>query len=602
MLTRRGYFLIVLLFLVLTSMFMLVGASTNIEIPINASTRPEELVFAGGDGMQSGPLKKEDSQAVAGIPIAANQHVAALLVPQENSPMAELFVEWCSYNQCAYRMITEPSASALEGCNLILVGEWQDAWRDCLLQAADVQRQIIITQMPDRDKILRDPELADFLGIRESVASSCQLEAVQFFDGFFVGGMRTYEATDERPYAVPHYALRSGYLIFANGIPQDESLSYTEYPPILWRTRTQEAEVFVTNTDLFSGKQYLGLLTAYLSQMPACYLYPIVNARTVSVENFPCLSEENTETLRTLYGNGSSDLTRDQFWPTVEKIIRNYDQSATFFTAPQLDYSEEPTVVTDLIGYYYSQLMKISGSMELSLNVLGDIPLAQVLEKIQSFSAQHLHNYRFTACAVEAARLEELLECSNEILNETTLIMTDMTDTFPLLAQAGERVVVSFTDDGILHDDLTLVTLATALGVTNQHVDMVQVYYPENGEDKWTEMGREWSRNVSYLNDFRFLEASSLYQLEEKTRNFLSMNYEASFDEQRLVLRTESAGAQASFLLRLNRYQVSSITGGTVTRLASGLYLLQATGEELVLEVEPIYQVPIPGWTEEVVQ
>ncbi len=618
MLTRQGYFLIVLLFVVITAMFMLVNVSSSAQIVENGSTRPDNLLFdpldTQGDSAASSPTtgngdagiphaSPSATNIVSTFPVAPNQFRAALLVTDTDSPETKLLEEWCRYSQCSYRVLTSLSdASALDGCNLILIHGWDEAWTDALLAATDTPRQMILTSMPDYAQVAASPALRKLLGISKAIAPSCTLEDVYFFDDFFIAGARIYESEEDAPYAVPHYALRSGYLVFANGTPEDESIAYTDYPPVLWRTRTNQADVFVTNTDMFTGKRVLGLITSFVSQLPPCYVYPIVNARTLSVENFPCLSEENTEQMRALYSTTSGALTRDQLFPSVEKIMRNYNQLPTFFLAPRLTYAGEISGVTELISYYYNQILKLGGALELAVKPQDDTPLEDVLAQLERFTRESIASYRFTACTVDSTRLDELLACTSPMLEEVTIITTDLTDDLPVLSLTdNQRMVVSFTDNGVAHDDLTLVTLVTALGLTNQQMDMADVYFPEDNTANWTKISREWSRNVTHLNNYMFLDTASLYTLESKARTFLSMDYTAQWDGTCLtVTSSASQNTECCFLLRLHNLNVVRITGDAeCQQLADGQYLLCAHAPEIVLETESIYQVPIPRWKED---
>ena len=101
----------------------------------------------------------------------------------------------------------------------------------------------------------------------------------------------------------------------------------------------------------------------------------------------------------------------------------------------------------------------------------------------------------------------------------------------PAFRLTDRAILVSFTDRGERHeslDDLKLVSLMTALGMTNQQIDMRDVFWPE-GEQKevWNEINRSWSSGVTYQNDFRQFESCSVYEMEDRVRTFLGMNYSA---------------------------------------------------------------------------
>lgn len=594
MLSRRGFFVIILLFGVVTTMFMTYNVSESILLKEDEPAQQS----ATASVTRSDTITAEQLRAAAAQP--DGQPVAALLVSSQNSSMAKLLQEWCVYNKYPFRIFTSlPDASSLQNFALVLVG---DLFLDTQTVHALVERtctscSLIFLVMPDPMQIATNAELSNLLGIRSVITASCVVRSIHLFADFFVGGERIYSSKDGAPAAIPHYALREGYEVYANGIPEEEML-YTDYPPLLWRTHTGQADVYVTNTDIFAGKSLLGLITAFVSQTQNYYLYPIVNARTVSVQDFPCLSEENASQLEQLYSRSSNALTRDLLWPAVEKIARIYGGKTVFLAAPQLDYSHSTGSITDLVLYYRSQIVRMSGALGLSLKSLNRVPLQNILDSIEHFAAQNMEDYHFRICSVESGRLQELKQCSSSLMQNITLVLTDTDAGQPLLEFLDDDIlVIGFTDDGFAHNDLEMVSLVTTLGMVNQTTDMSHIYYPSSSDDLWANKSTIWSRNVTYAQNFSFLDTVSAAKLEEKSRALLALQYTAAQSGNQLQITVDSPAEENDFFLRLYSQNVVSAQGAEVTKVSDTVWLVRTQAAEAVLELADRYsaQPPVYG-------
>lgn len=597
MLSRRGFFVIILLFGVVTTMFMTFNVSESILLKEDEPAQQS----ATASVTRSDTITAEQLRAAAAHP--DGQAAAALLVASPDSTMAGLLQEWCVYNKYPFRIFTSlADAASLQDFSLVLVGDLplDGQTVHILAESTRTAHSLVFLTTPDPAQVAANAELADLLGIQSVAAVRCAVRSIHLFTDFFVGGERIYTGEEGAPAAIPHYALREGYEVYANGIPEEEML-YTDYPPLLWRTRTGQADVYVTNTDIFAGKSLLGLITAFVSQTQTCYLYPIINARTVSVQNFPCLSEENTTQLEQLYSRSSNALTRDLLWPAVEKIVRTYGEKAIFLAASQLDYSHPAGQATDLARYYRSQIVRMSGTLGLSFKSLGDVPLQNILDSIGSFAAQTLADCRFRVCSVESSHLQELQQCTSTLLQDITLVLTDTAAGQPLLEFLNDdTLAVGFTDDSFAHDDLAMISLVTALGVANQTADMSLVYYPSSSEDLWADKSLIWSRNVTYARDFSFLDTASAAELEEKSRALLALQYTAVQSGSQLQITVDSPAEDNDFFLRLHGKKIVSAQGAAVTQISDTAWLVHTQAPEAVLELEDQYSAQPPAHGKEV--
>lgn len=623
MLSRRNFFVILIMFLVVFIMFMLVDLSTayftrhesnpQASVPITITS---DHAFTM-DGLKLpvpdlGELAAQAARPQTGTADAQNAPAAiendatiiAIIASDAASADVANMQEWCLYNRFYYQVYTElPEAEQLAACRMLLFADPVSDLADLpRLQAyADMGLDMVFTRLPVYQELQAAPELADFYGISGFVQEALPLNGLYIFDEFFIGGERIYALEDiygdkdeDIPQTVPYYKLRPGYLMFVQAIAQDESINYMDLPALLWRTCSGKANVFVFNTDIFAGKNLPGVLTACMAQLEPFYVYPVVNAQTISMVDFPMLSVENSDTMAALYSRDSEALSRDVLWPAVVKILKNYGSAFNFFMAPQLDYSDENLPSGEMIDFYRQEIETQSGMLGLSMQQQSEASLATLCAENAAFLTEHMPEYQFTAACVTREQLDELTGSDLPApLSSATLLMTDLAEDQPLMEFVNDRTVaVSFTTDGFIHesmDDLRLLCIENALGMNNQKVEMGQAIYPVDGAD-WNTLNLWWSRGDTYQKPYRFFDTVTVYGMEERVRTFLAVDYAAAFAEDAIVLDVTNGVKNASFVLRLFNYEIERVEGGKCRQISDSAYLLQPGDGRMTLHVKRLHQ------------
>lgn len=602
------------MFLVVFIMFMLVDLSTayftrhetnpQASIPVTIGSAQVFTVDslnlsagAGGSGaaaQQTGAIDQ---------PTTVNRTKVAIIASDASSVDVRNMQEWCLYNRFYYQIHTElPDAAQVSDCRVLLFDDPISDPADLpVLQAyADAGINMVFTRLPGYQELMSAPELADFYGISGFVQEALPLNGLYIFDEFFIGGERIYGVEDiygdtdaDIPQTVPYYDLRPGYLIFVQAVAQDESIDYMDLPGLLWRTYSGSANVFVFNTDLFAGKNLPGVLTACMAQMEPFYVYPVVNAQTISVVDFPMLAVENSEEMASLYSRDSEALSRDVLWPAIVKIMKSYGSDFNFFMAPQLDYSDDIQPSGEMVSFYRQEIEAQSGTLGLSMQQHSAESLAVLCAENAAFFAETMPEYQFTAACVTREQLEELTGGTLPApLESTTLLMTDLKDDQPLMSFVNDKTVaVSFTTDGFIHesmDDLRLLCIENALGLNNQKVEMGKAFYPENGAD-WNTLNLWWSRGDTFQKPYRFFDNVTIYGMEEKVRTFLALDFAAVMEGETITLDVTNGVADTSFVLRLFNYEIERVEGGQCKKLTDTAYLLQPEEGRMTLHVKRLH-------------
>jgi hypothetical protein len=594
MLTKHNYFVITMLFFVIFVLFMLVNVTNDYLTRDAVNPRTDSQAVAdASESIGEAELTGDNGVMVTDHPRAV------ILTPDADGLYASLLSEWCIYQKYPYQIYeTLPAAEEIADAAYILVGDYPvDQGNLPLFKAyAKNGQNLIFTSLPAYKTLAASPALADYFGIQTCVEPGRELSGIQFFDGFFVGERRVYtdgddygDEDEDTHISIDYYLLRAGYLVFAQGMLSDDTVDYQDLPPILWRTFTENSNIYVINTDLFENKALLGVLSAFAAQTEEFYIYPVVNAQTISVVDFPLLAEENTETLRQMYSRDCEELSSNVLWPGIDMILRNYHAEYSFFMASQLDYEDPGEPEDDLLTFYYKEIMKQSGALGLSLQQISAADLSTVCDKNSSFFETFMPTYRFTAVCASREEIPELgqLLSSEEFLSDVSLVMTETAEEERLLDYLTPDVLkVGFTTDGFEHesmDDLYMVALETALALNNQKVDLARVLYPEDEQESWNLLSTKWSRGNTYLNDFEGFTQSSIYTLEDRVRSFLAMDYQVEQRENMLTLTIDSPEEENSFILRMRQHEIDEISGAQYEKISDTAYLILAQSETVTI-------------------
>lgn len=612
-----------MLFIVVFIMFMLVDVSASYLTRRAYNPQADvPVLVTSGDVFSEQVLAEnagENPQTFVSLAVAAEDNpYVAIVVDDAQSSTAAVMREWCVYSKYRFRVFTSlPSAADVADCIAILFGDSvvDASSYETLLSYTETDAELIFTSLPDYGTLQANEALADFFGISGFVTEQYALDGVYLFDEFFVNGERIYtinddygDSDDDVRLVIPYYQLRPGYLMFAQAISPDKSVDYKDLPGLLWRTSTNGANVYVVNTDIFSGKNLLGLLTAFMSQSDTYYVYPVVNAQSISLVDFPMLSNENANTLSGIYSRDAEALGRDVLWPGVAKILRNYKGSYNFFMATQMNYTDSIEPSDEFIAFYRQEIERLSGALGLSLNQLTDAALSDIIEQNNRFLTQAMPEYRFTAAYMTPAQLQQLITASfPALLNDITLFMTDEQDAAPLLGFINDRALsVAFTTDGFIHesmDDLHLVCIETALGMNNQKVEMSKAFYPDDGTD-WNALNLLWSRGDTYQKPYKAFSDVSVYGLEARVRTFLALDYSAQLEDHVLTLSvTNPSDAESSFILRLHNQLIDKVEGAKCTKLSDTAYLITTGEASVTVHLKDMHVITdAPTTTQEVIK
>jgi hypothetical protein len=593
MISVRNYFTIFILIAVIFVMFMFVGVSSSILSDV--TTNKQAQVEADNSYQDS---LTPDSLSLDHQGNYEHKLRVAILSESKEDTMAKLLVEWCVYSKFLYKIYTLlPEKNEIAEYDLILFGDITIAQEDyeLLNEYADLGKTMIFTGLPDYQVLSLNRDLAAFYGIKDTVAEDVTVDGITIFSDFMINEERNYKKgdfygeEDDTQLNMPYYSLAPGYEVYGVGVldKQDEQgIKDKDLPPLLWRTTTKNSVVFVVNSDIFQGMSILGVLTGFMSHEGECYLYPIVNAQTISVLDYPYFSNENNETMQQLYSRTSESVARDLLWPNVVQILKNYGTSFSFFAASQLDYLDDVSAKNDYIDFYLREISKLPGDMGLSLDQFSQTDLEDLISKNETFFQSFLPDYKFTALYAGAFSTEEVKQSLNlDFLKNITLVMSDYTSGDSLISYLKDGVLsVKFNQNGYQHetmDDLQMICIENVLGMCNMKADIGQAIYPQSSEDQWNYLSLKWSKGNTYFNDFTQFDMVSIYELEKRIRRFLALDYTYEYLGDDINIHIDHFDEEAYFILDIKNRSIVSADNASAKRISTSSWLIKATGAEV---------------------
>ncbi len=95
--------------------------------------------------------------------------------------------------------------------------------------------------------------------------------------------------------------------------------------PLIWSKSYNQGELMIINTGDYEGKEFRGILTGSISLLGEFFLYPIINAEVIFLDDFPADYNSDPEILKDNYGLNTEDFILDIWWPDMIKLITKYN-------------------------------------------------------------------------------------------------------------------------------------------------------------------------------------------------------------------------------------------------------------------------------------
>lgn len=592
MISKRTYFSITIMMVVLLFLFqfsMVVREYRN-EYDIN-----DYLVERQNDGANAWTMDEKD---------IGKEEV--LFVGNEGGQMQNIVKQWCTYKKKSYAVSdslsgylenarTEPEFIVLESEQKILGKEFT------FLE--DMTRRgvtIVFGSIEDMASIQENPELQEMMGIGSLVEEEVRVSGIQVADGFLLGGASNYQAknaTEELEKQdlvlnMPWYRTVSGTKVYMVGMMEDYDMENELLPPVIWRNRVADSSIFVVNGNYMKNIAGLGILDAMMAESSEYTIYPVVNAQSLSVLNFPGFAEENNELMESMYNRSQMGFYRDIIWPGLISAAEQNGFQMTCFVMPQFDYLDDVEPSGDELIFYLKQFKEAGAEAGISLQYIKGVSLADKLKRDQEFINSLNSNYAYGAVFAEAGKVSFLgSRLNTPLLKNVGTILSEYSDSRPVIDYYSESVTFqSLTSDAMHHtfeDDLQMRSLQTCLGYSNIMLDMQKISWPETEQDRWEDLYKEFSGNLNtYWKEFQYYDKVTASECNRRIRKFLNLDYEHAKKGNTISLYLKNVEGENWFILRTHGKEVEKVEGGSWQKLEEDAYLIQTENKKLEITLK----------------
>ena len=168
-------------------------------------------------------------------------------------------------------------------------------------------------------------------------------------------------------------------------------------------------------------------------------------------------------------------------------------------------------------------------------------------------------------------------------------LMCPYSGAHPVLSYYNDDVTLQeATSDGVHYtfsDDIRMRSIQSALGYTGIVLDLSDVFWPNGTSDGWEVLQERLTSNLrTYWKKFSCFDSTTLSESDQRVRKFLNMNYEATYFNKEIVLKTTQQDSW--FVLRTHDAPIQKISGGTWSEIEKDAYLIHCEDDTVVIELK----------------
>lgn len=594
MVSKRNFFNIMIMMATLLFLFQ-----------FSMVIRAQSSSYDHNNAVSENPLSVQDAWQQAKMKLSAlteEDDPYVLFVGDAAGGMGQAVRSWCTYrkkNIIVTKSMTEltdyvklmPEMIVLESESYALEGA-------SLKRLEKLEKEgviIVFGSLEDVDAIRNNSELMDFLGIQSIAAKEKQLTGAKLFEGFLLGGEEWYQTSKNDKYAeekqdldltVPWYQIGSGTKAYMVGLIKEktgekEAIRNEDVPSLIWRNGIDNGSVFAVCGDYMKDSTAIGILDGMMAEANTYYIYPVVNAQNLAVVNFPELSDVNNDEMQNLYSRSSMGLQRDVLWPALISAMDLSHLRVTAFLHKEDTKNNDSD--TDTLRFYLRQLKEQNGEAGILLDQTNTASL-------QSYLASSGSQYQYGAFYSEDPSMAFYEEQKDQpVFENIRTLMCPYSGAHPVLSYYNDDVTLQeATSDGVHYtfsDDIRMKSIQSALGYTGIVLDLSDVFWPNGTSDGWEVLQERLTSNLrTYWKKFSCFDSTTLSESDQRVRKFLNMNYEATYFNKEIVLKTTQQDSW--FVLRTHDAPIQKISGGTWSEIEKDAYLIHCEDDTVVIELK----------------
>jgi len=608
MISRRNYFTITLIMLVLLFLFQAPEVIKERMYDYDSNKYASDAQISGLDRDSVVTAQKEDVKTSGRYIV----YIGDIHDQQSGGAVAS----WCAYSkryveaykrigQC--RVLKHPAREPMPEA-VVIDAAYIDVKKDTksLERLAEQGITMIFCGLPNLQRLKESRRLQNLMGIRAILSDEVQVQGIHLFDGLLLGGEKIYRLDDtmepskqDLELKMPWCQTAAGTKTYMAGM-MEQPVKNEQFPAIIWRNSFRRAKIFVVNGNYISGNAGIGFLEAMLYETRSYAVYPVINAQNLVILNYPALASENEEAMKRIYSRSLDAVYRDLVWPGLSLTAEKNKKKLTCMLSPQQDYTDNACPDPNDLIFYMKLLQERQGEAGISGSYKKADGFIEKLNQDQMFLKQEIPDYKFLCFYPAGLSDDEIRQAfKHPLLEHVRTIFVDYDRSKALVSYQNEKVTRQCaTNEGwrdqTFSENLRLGSIQTALGYSCVAVDCNQIADPQSEEDTWEKLYDKFASGFSTCwKAFQGFSATTLAESDTRIRRFLALDYTEQKTGREILLSMDHFEQEAFFILRLQREHINTIQGAEYRQLQEGVWLIEANRDTVRItlekEPEPVY-------------
>lgn len=453
------------------------------------------------------------------------------------------------------------------------------------------------------------------LGISEGAQNMYRAEKLRFEKKFLAGGDRDFKITDAYEASLSVRLDEDCEVYLVSGDEKEN--------PLFWSKAYEKGKIVFFNLT-YTGKAYRGFYAAAYSLMDDAFAWPVINGSTFYIDDFPSpVPSGSSEYIERDYQMTIDSFYTQIWWRDVKGLAEDYGIRYTGLTIEEYsDQVEGPfgrNQDVQRFQYFGNSLLDMGG--EIGYHGYNHMPLVppdfEYGEEYESYRPwKSLEDMRDALLELNSFNKRLFPQETFQVYVPPSNILSEegrelLKECFPDLAciasvylPSGQGYEQEFevAEDGIVETprvisgyNLDDYQRLAALSELNLHFVNTHFQHPDDVMDEdrgaklgWEKLYQSFSGYAKWLYEsapgIRSLTGSELAAAVQRYY-YTRVHQEVSEDEIALSLEQFQDGAW--LLLRVNEGEPGKAEGANLTRVADGLYLVEALEDEIRIPLNP---------------
>ncbi len=392
--------------------------------------------------------------------------------------------------------------------------------------------------------------------------------------------------------------------------------------PLLWEKDYGKGRFVVVNTDQLANRVNRGIVGAAYGLLEDVSVYPVINSSVLFIDDFPApIPDGENEVITQEFHRSVRSFMRDVWWPDMAKLGDKYEVKYTGLLIESYNDAVVPPFVSDISTEdqrYMGQMLLWRGG-EIGLHGYNHVPLCQkkdninqqfkypvwpseesgqkAEEELNRFGQFLFPGYHFTVYVppsnILGPEARQWLPKALPDLKAISSLALEEEDSGTYMQNFDESVdgIIEFPRivSGYQLYESEQLALINELGL---HYVNSYFIHPDDILDPVRRDGRTWATMRSQLeSEFQWikdiapgLRNMTASEAAKATERYSRLKVNTALDDDQYTIHLGNFYDEA-FLMLKTYWEPVSISGGKITRVTSGSYLIQANQPDIKIQL-----------------